>query len=341
MIKNKYKKVLIEWIVFTLTIFFLYDIIWIITDFSDFKSNFDEYSYYLILDFTYCGIFSCTSLFINQKLLNHKVFKKAENDRKQVLLCGSIVLLFNIITAWCCEFLIGIIDSDFVSDDIWGTFFLFAIIASVLTLVYLSLHYSNLVIQKSQENIVLQKKYLKLQLDPHFVFNSLSSLAGMIEIDAQMAKQYVIRLSHIYRYMLQHIDQDYISINEAKDFAKDYVDLLNMRYDNKIVLQIDNCTADRDERILALSLQLLIENAVKHNAPQENNTLHIQISRENDMFVIRNNRIYRERRNDQILESYGIGIRNLQQRYDLECKKTPEILIDKESFKVKLPIIKK
>ena len=124
----------------------------------------------------------------------------------------------------------------------------------------------------------LQKKYLKLQLDPHFVFNSLSSLAGMIEDEPQRAEEYVVRLSKVYRYTLRNIDRDYITVREAMDFASIYVSLLNLRYDDNIILETDKDKVNGDDRILALSLQLLIENAVKHNSPQDDKKLHIRIS---------------------------------------------------------------
>ena len=173
------------------------------------------------------------------------------------------------------------------------------------------------------------------------MFNSLSSLAGMIEDDPQRAEEYVVRLSQVYRYMLFNIDQDYITINEAMDFASTYVSLLNLKYNDKIILELDEEKVKGEDRILALSIQLLIENAVKHNSPQENRSLHIQISVQENMLVIKNNRIYFHGRNDQIVESYGIGLKNLKQRYELECGKEIGYSVTHDSFEIRLPIIKK
>ena len=86
-----------------------------------------------------------------------------------------------------------------------------------------------------------------MQLDPHFVFNSLSSLAGMIGEDPKMPEDYVVKLSHIYRYILQHIDKEYITLADGTDFIKSYIGLLNMRYDNAIVLHADDLHGDRNE----------------------------------------------------------------------------------------------
>ncbi len=337
---GNYKEKLIEWIVFTLTFFFLYDVIWAIADYEDFKHRFEGYYLCLFMDLVYCGIFSLVSLSVNQILLKHRFFKLAETNRKRFLCSIGVIVAVNIIIAGACDFLLNVIDSDFMEEDVWGTFFLFGIIASLLTLIHLLLYYSEIMIQRNKENMRLQKKYLKFQLDPHFVFNSLSSLAGMIEDEPKKAEDYVVRLAQVYRYMLRNIEQDYITIHETIDFAETYVGLLNLRYNDRIILEMDGAERNGNDKILALSLQLLIENAVKHNSPQENEPLHIRISVQDDMLVIRNNRIYAHGHNDQMIESYGIGLKNLKQRYELECGKNIGYNVTDDSFEIRLPIIK-
>lgn len=150
-----------------------------------------------------------------------------------------------------------------------------------------------------------------------------------------------MKLSHIYRYILQHIDKEYITLADGIDFIKSYIGLLNIRYDNAIVLHADDLHGDRNEYILSLSLQLIIENAVKHNCPQNGTELHVSLGRQGDMLVIKNNRIYTNLTNDQSIESYGIGISNLKQRYRLEGEAEPEFIAHKDSFEVRLPIIKR
>ena len=289
----------------------------------------------------YCGIFSGASLAVTKLLLRQRFIKRAE-DKRSIFLCGVVAIVaINILIAGVCDLLMNVIESKFMEVDVWGTFFLFGIIASLLTLIHLLLHYSDIIILKNKENLCLQKKYLKLQLDPHFVFNSLSSLAGMIEDDPQRAEEYVVRLSQVYRYMLFNIDQDYITISEAMDFTRTYVSLLNLKYNDKIILELDEEKVKEGDRILALSIQLLIENAVKHNSPQENKPLHIQISVHKNMLTIKNNRIYFHGHNDQIVESYGIGLKNLKQRYELECGKEIGYSVTHDFFEIRMPIIKK
>ncbi len=337
---EKYKDKVAEWIVFTLTFFFLYDIIWALTDFEDFKRNIDNYSFGLFLDLVYCGLFSLVSLSVNNLLLRQRFFKLAETNRRSFIRSAVFAVAVNIFIAGVFDFMFDMIVS-VEEEDVWGTFFLFGIIASLLTLIHLLLHYSDVIIRRNKENLCLQKKYLKLQLDPHFVFNSLSSLAGMIEEEPQKAEEYVVRLSQVYRSMLRNIEQDYITVHEAIDFARTYVSLLNLRYNGKVILETDDAEGYGNDKILALSLQLLIENAVKHNTPQENTPLLIQIRVQDGMLVIKNNCIYTHGHNDQQIESYGIGLKNLKQRYELECGKSIVYSASHDFFEIRLPIMKR
>lgn len=337
----KLKNALLEWITFTLIFFFLYDVIWAVIDFDTFKRFLTEiYIKGILLDLLYCGLFSLVSLLITGWLLRTRLFREAENDRKKFLAGGVIILSANTLLAGICEFLINVAFPRYALEDVWGSFYMFAIIGSLLTLIHLLRHYSDVVIQRNKENFELQKKYLKLQLNPHFVFNSLSSLAGMIGTDQEMAEEYVVKLSHIYRKMLSHIEKDYITISEALDFSRTYIDMLNMRYENNIKLEINDCNGAGNECILSMSLQLLIENAVKHNAPVGDEKLRIRISRKKNYLSIWNNRLYARGRNDQKIESYGIGLSNLERRYVMECGEKPKISVTENSFEVELPILR-
>lgn len=296
-ILKKYKGRLTEWIVFTFIFFFLYDIIWAIADFEDFKQSINGYYLYMFVDLVYCGVFSIVSLSVTKLLLRQRFIKRAEAERSIFIYSLVVIVAINILIAGVCELLMNVIESEFIEVDVWGTFFMLGIIASLLTLIHMLLHYSDII--------------------------------------------YVVRLSQVYRYTLFNIDQDYMTISEAMDFARTFVSLLNLKYNDKIILELDEEKVKGEDRILALSIQLLIENAVKHNSPQENRPLHIQISVQENMLTIKNNRIYFHGRNDQIAESYGIGLKNLRQRYELECGKKIGYSVTRDSFEIRLPIIKK
>lgn len=338
---HRFKNSFLEWLVYSLIFFFLYDIIWILVDLPDFLQSVNGLYPELLVDFALCGLFSLSSLYLNRWLFRQRRFWREGQTHRVFVQNGLVVLGFNLLIAGGCELLLSLVAPKLMMQDIWGTSFLFGLIASLVALIHLSMHFSNMIVLKGKENLALQKRYLMMQLDPHFVFNSLSSLAGMIGEDPKMAENYVVKLSHIYRYILQHIDKEYITLADGTDFIKSYLGLLNMRYDNAIVLHADDLHGDRDECILSLSLQLIIENAVKHNCPQNGTGLHVSLGRQGDMLVIKNNRIYTNNNNDQSIESYGIGISNLKQRYRLEGEAEPEFITHKDSFEVRLPIIKR
>lgn len=337
----KGKRFLRGWAFSTLACFFLYDLIWIFADFEDFKEFITENYYCISIDLAYCAFFSLLSILVSQGIL-HQRFSNVRGDvQKNLVVCAIILFAANLLVAELCESCFLYVDADFLDEDIWGNSYVFCLIASNIAMVHLSKHYAHMLIQKENDNIALQRKYLKLQLDPHFVLNSMSSLAGMIEQEPQTAVSYVVKLSHVYRHLLQHIDKDHISLPVALDFAKDYVDLLNLRYNGRIELEADHLTWKQDECILALSVQLLIENAVKHNHPCDDDILYIRMMREGEMLVIENNRIYAAGRNDQCIESYGVGLENLRRRYSLESSTLPEVSITKDLFVVRLPILTK
>lgn len=306
------RKFLQEWVFSTLFCFLLYDLLWMFADFADFKVNFGGYIEGLLIDLAYCAAFSFTSIVVSRKILLLKLENIHGSGRKKLLVSGITLFAANLAVAGLCEVLAFCVDDDFFQNDIWGTFFLFALIASNITLIHLAKHYAHMLIQKENENIALQKKYLKLQLDPHFVLNSLSSLAGMIEIAPDKAEQYVVKLSHVYRHLMLYLDKNYIGIDKAIEMGRDYVELLNLRYSGKITMRVEKMEMNKNEAILASGMQLLIENAVKHNYPNGDNILCIQIERQNNMLIIRNNRIYTYNHNNQSIDSYGIGLANLR-----------------------------
>ena len=269
---HRSKNSFLEWLVYSLIFFFLYDIIWILADLPDFLQSVSGLYPELLVDFALCGLFSLSSLYLNRWLFKQQRFWREWQGHRVFVQNGLVLLGFNLLIAGGCELLLSLVAPKLMMQDIWGTSFLFGLIASLVALIHLSMHFSDMIVLKGKENLALQKRYLMLQLDPHFVFNSLSSLAGMIGEDPKMAEDYVVKLSHIYRYILQHIDKKYITLADGTDFIKSYIGLFNMRYDNAIVLHADDLHGDRNECILSLSLQLIIENAVAQLSAERHRT---------------------------------------------------------------------
>lgn len=170
------------------------------------------------------------------------------------------------------------------------------------------------------------------------MFNSLSALAYLIETKPKLAEKYVIRLSKIYRYILGYMDTDTVTIKEAIAFVRNYVALLQLRFEN-IEMELPEFEYDDSESILPFSLQILIENAVKHNAPNSHEKLIIRINREGDYIVVSNNILHRQDEADNDC-GLGVGLANLRARHKTKLHRNIIVKNGSDSFKVYIPIIK-
>ena len=178
---------------------------------------------------------------------------------------------------------------------------------------------------------------LKNQLDPHFLFNSLNVLTSLIEEDPQQAQRFTTALSKVYRYVLEQKNKDLVPVNEELDFARTYIKLLTMRFEDSIEFDIPETCSIQDARIVPLSLQLLLENAVKHNVITSEKPLRIRVFEEDGCLVVTNNLQEKQ----VVKRSSGVGLRNIQQRYSILSNRKVSINKTASEFSVKLPMLTK
>lgn len=194
----------------------------------------------------------------------------------------------------------------------------------------------SIIVQSTKaENISAQFQSLKNQLDPHFLFNSLNVLTGLIEENQDKAIDFTSSLSKIYRYVLEQKDKEVINVQEELGFAKSFVGLLKLRYENSIDFEMNEFGIMENEKIVPLSLQILLENAIKHNVVSPESVLKIKIYKELDMLVIENN--YQPKQS--IDQNTGIGLQNIITRYELVSTRKVEVYKDTKIFKVKIPLL--
>ena len=182
-----------------------------------------------------------------------------------------------------------------------------------------------------------QFESLKNQIDPHFLFNSLNVLSSLIEENPDNAQRFTVSLSKIYRYVLEQKDKELVTVAEELEFAKTYMNLLKMRFENSVNFEISEHLDDPDAKVVPLSLQLLLENTIKHNIVSESKPLNIKITIEGNYLVIQNNLQKKE-----VLQTRkGVGLQNIVNRYGILTKR--HVLIDESAtcFKVKIPILTK
>jgi sensor histidine kinase YesM len=192
--------------------------------------------------------------------------------------------------------------------------------------------------QLMKENAVAQFEALKNQVSPHFLFNSLSILSSLVHVDANLSEKFIDQLSKAYRYILEQKDNETVTLKTELDFLKSYAFLLKIRFENKFDVKISITDHDAGKyRIAPLTLQLLVENSVKHNSMSEKEPLIIAVSIEDDHLVVANP--VRPRSQTERISSTGIGLTNIKNRYQLLTKKPIEIGQDEKLFTVKIPLL--
>jgi len=186
-----------------------------------------------------------------------------------------------------------------------------------------------------KEKALVQYESLKQQLNPHFLFNSLTSLSSLIYINPQQADAFLENMSKIYRYILKNRDNELVSLEEEIRFVQTYIHLQKARFENGIVINMDVKKEQFPLRIVPVTLQNLIENAIKHNVIDEEHPLHIDIFSENGYLVLRNNL----QKKNFVETSNKQGLVNLQSLYRYLSSRPIHIQEDEKYFTIKIPLI--
>jgi two-component system, LytTR family, sensor kinase len=190
--------------------------------------------------------------------------------------------------------------------------------------------------QLEKEKALTQLAALKNQISPHFLFNSLSILSSLIHVDPNLSEQFIDQLSKAYRYILEQKDNDCITLKTELDFITSYAFLLKIRFEEKFSVQIQVSETDTNRYAIApLTLQLLVENAVKHNRMSRREPLCVSVGIEKDYLVVRN----RIRRREQTECSTGVGLQNIINRYRLLTESPVWVGEQEGTFTVKIPLL--
>ncbi len=188
-------------------------------------------------------------------------------------------------------------------------------------------------VQKQQKENEL--KLLRSQIDPHFLFNNLNTLDALIDNNAAKAKEYINRLSLIYRYLIRTKDSEIMELSEEIAFAENYIFLIQTRFDKDYNFQIKKEIALTDRFIPTGAIQALLENVVKHNKAAPNSNIDIILSVEEGWLTVENNKT--KMSNEK--ESFGTGLENLKTRYQLLSDQEVRIMDTESAYKVCIPII--
>ena len=257
---------------------------------------------------------SCFLLFL--WFLNEKL---SEKFNYFVIVIANAISIALLIT---CEYYIF---PDFLSLSYYVSYWNIAIKLAVASALFLTIQYaiksSNSVEKLKGENYLLksenykaQLEQLKKQVNPHFLFNSLSTLRTMIRANSPNSEDFVLNLSDVYRQILQTRKSNTISLKEELQFLNAYLYLVKVRHEDALITEMDIKEEVLAYDIPVFALQLLVENCIKHNVVSVSKPLHIKIYQQDETSISVSNNFQPKKRKS---ESMGVGLSNLQKRYEL------------------------
>lgn len=187
--------------------------------------------------------------------------------------------------------------------------------------------------QLKKNELELQNTALKSQLNPHFLFNNLNTLSGLIQEDPKIANEFLKEMSDMYRYILKSTEKEIVSLSEEIQFAENYNQLLKKRFGDNFNYSID--IGDFNYMLPPISLQLVLENIVKHNRVDKEYPMYFTIKQEGDYLLVENKINLKKN-----VDSTKIGMHILAEQYKFLTNKTIEITRENNFYCVKLPLLK-
>jgi two-component system LytT family sensor kinase len=298
-----------------------------------------------VIDFL-CNVFGCFMIWTGSdfitKSLDQKYSWQFEPVKRSIMM-----IVWNIIFILISLLILMEVLSLIIGKQFNWNFYLISVVSTVFITLIINLifiindlyKFWNISMYEAEvlrkENMRSQLETLKNQVNPHFLFNSLNTLVSVIDEDTKTAKEFVLKLSQVYRYSLQNREKDVVKICEELNFLSAYNYLLAIRYGDNLHFRIDVPENIKSGGIPSLVLQILVENCIKHNVISTDKPLLIEIYTEQNALIVRNN--YQPKKIK--VESEKIGLENTMNRYKLLGEKEIEVLQTNEYFTVKLPVI--
>lgn len=177
---------------------------------------------------------------------------------------------------------------------------------------------------------------LRNQINPHFLFNSFNVLSDLVYEDQDLASKFIQQLGELYRYVLDSRDKELVALSEEMEFIESYLFLLKIRFEDKLQVEL-KLSPEPDQILVPMSLQLLIENAVKHNEVSTARPLRIYLEQEGDSIVVRNSLCVKNVGSD----SKKTGLKNIKDQYALWTEREIDISETAEEFKVRIPLLRR
>ncbi len=339
-----YKNIL-KTILLTITIFIVLQLLNLVL------GNTFHFNIKLLVQFGFVALYTFSLTFANSLLYSYldKIFSTDRFSKKRLIVGFMSSFLVSLLVIFLLrifeELVVNRNSLDyFMSNEKAANYVTAIIITFIVTLSLYAFHFY----KAFNENKVKEQKIiagtanakfesLKNQIDPHFLFNSLNVLSSLIEENPDNAQKFTTSLSKIYRYVLEQKDKDLVTVQEELNFAKTYMNLLKMRFENSISYELPENYDNPEARVVPLSLQLLLENTIKHNIVSEQKPLHIKIFVKDNYLVIQNDL----QKKEILQERQGVGLQNIISRYAILTQRKVIVNQSEKEFAVHLPILTK
>jgi len=303
----------------------------------------------IAIGFLYTFIVSVTIFTVNIKTFNW-LRRKFPRDKKLIRRISSEILLTNlsaVIIVSVFALIFSLAFNHFGNQKLSIVLFYNIIVAiilntfavSVLEGYYYFKQWKISLIQTEQlkrENIQSQFEALKNQIDPHFLFNSMNTVYSLIDTDPGKAKEFITKFSKTYRHVLDVKEKVVVLLKDEIEFLNSYIFLQKIRHEGNLEISISIDAHELNNYIPPLSLQMLVENAIKHNVVSEKMPLKIQIYINEEYLYVKNNLQLKT----DIPESTKIGLNNLTKRYKHISERIPDFYIEDNEYIARIPILK-
>lgn len=299
---------------------------------------------YFLRSFFICFVF--TSVFWNGVYLiikwNRNKFKEIDQTAKRLLFTSFYSSIFLLLASNVVGLVIGTCTiENFLTPEYFFRYthisFLSAfMVASLYEASYFFTKWEASIIQNQElksQQIRVQYSVLQNQMSPHFLFNSLNTLTTLISEDQNIAIDFTQTLAEVYRYILQNRERELVRLEDEIEFCKSYVFLLKKRYPEN--LHVHFSISENNKYIAPLTVQMLIENAIKHNVISKNVPLDIDVAVEGDDLVVRNQLQVKK----SLEKSTKTGLDNIKKRYALLGNRSVDVQVTDENFVVRVPLI--
>jgi hypothetical protein len=274
-----------------------------------------------------------------------KRWPSIDDNLKRILTTVLAVCAFNITADFVlCNFL----NSAEESEAYWGAemggnilknLMITAIVGTLYEAGYFFSLWKKQTIETEQlrnQQLRTELSVLKNQISPHFLFNSLNTLTTLIYESQDQAAKFTEKLSEVYRYILQFKEKELVKLSSEIDFCESYIYLLKMRFEDALEVQIDLNSSEKEKYVAPLTIQMLIENAVKHNVVSKSQPLKIEIYSEKGKTLLVKNKLQQKPAEGK---STYTGLENIKSRYALLTDREVDVIRTQQHFMVALPLV--